>query len=56
MTFEERAKLIWSGVKDNLDNRGCFNGIDSETMADIDQEQITQILCALGRNLDREPR
>lgn len=43
MAFEEQAKTIWSRIKDNLCDRGLFNGIDPKTEKDIDQEQIAAI-------------
>lgn len=48
MTFEERAHLIWDSIKDNLSDRGLFNGIDEETESDIDRVQIEIIVNKLG--------
>jgi hypothetical protein len=48
MTFEERAKLIWNKIQFDLDDRGCFNGIDRETMTELREAQIANIIAALG--------
>lgn len=48
MTFEERAKLIWNSVKDNLCDRGLFNGIDTQTEKEIDKEQVAAIATKLA--------
>ncbi len=48
MTFEERAKLIWQHIESDLDDRGCFNGIDNEVMDELRQSQIERIVSLLG--------
>lgn len=46
MTYEERAKLIWNAVKDNLCDRGLFDDIGGDIEKEIDQEQIGTIMAA----------
>lgn len=46
MTYKELADLaekIWAAVKDNLDDRGCFDGVDNETMDEVTGEQVITI-------------
>ena len=40
---------IWTAIRDNLDMRGCFRGIDDETMDDIDNEQHETICRVAGQ-------
>lgn len=42
------AKQIWKLIESNLDNRGCFNGIDEETMRDLRREQLQSIAALIG--------
>lgn len=55
MTFEERAQLIWQYVEGDLADRGCFNGIDDEVMAELRQSQIDCIATLLGKPITTTP-
>lgn len=48
MTFDDRARLIWHTLEDRLDDRGCFNGVDYETMEEIRTLMVKLIIDKLG--------
>lgn len=48
MTFEDRAQLIWAAIETDLDDRGCFNGIDDDILEEIANKQVAIIIEKLG--------
>lgn len=49
MTFEDRAKLIWAALESDLEDRGCFNGIDDDVMEELAASMQRIIIDKLGR-------
>jgi len=45
--FAAHARSIWRYIEVNLDGRGCFNGIDDETMDELRNDQIARIASLL---------
>lgn len=50
-TIEEKddAKDLWEKIKHNLDDRGCFNGIDDDVMEELDTDLIALIRGSLSK-------
>lgn len=48
MDVEEFAKDLWKALYLSLDDRGCFNGIDEETLIDLAKEQVETIKGAIA--------
>ncbi len=39
----DEAEDLWLRIQDNLSDRGCFNGIDDETMQELSADLIALI-------------
>lgn len=52
MTFatQDYARKIWQEIEDNLADRGCFNGIDNETMTELRRDQVKLIVSILEKH------
>lgn len=38
-----KAKTLWNEIENNLDDRGCFNGIDEDVMSELRSDLINII-------------
>jgi hypothetical protein len=48
MPKKDNAETLWGKIERNLDDRGCFNGIDDDVMEELREDLIALIRGSLS--------
>ena len=51
---KDEAEALWDKIEANLGDRGCFNGIDDETMEELEADIIALIQGHLSKMKRKE--